>query len=204
MFGLWRKLSCKFSAVKSDAKVDMVTVMIIAFGLAMDAFAVSVANGIKMKQNRTNSALKIAVFFGGFQAFMPLIGWSTGLGLRELISGVDHWVAFGLLFLIGSKMVYESMKTEQDEKVSALSLSALLLLSVATSIDALAVGVSFAFLNISIVAPVIVIGLVTFVLSFVGVSFGNRLGHFFENKIETAGGLILIVIGIKVLIEHLA
>jgi putative Mn2+ efflux pump MntP len=135
---------------------------------------------------------------------MPLIGWLAGLSLRDFIAGVDHWVAFGLLGLIGGKMIYGATKIGTHEKeTNPLSLFVLLILSVATSIDALAVGLSFAFLKISIATPIIVIGFVTFLLSFLGVLVGNRLGHFFEKKMEIVGGLVLIGIGIKILIEHL-
>ncbi len=185
--------------------MDLTTLLLIALGLAMDAFAVSITNGITIKHQRIHNALKIGLFFGAFQALMPSIGWLAGLSLREFIGGIDHWIAFGLLSLIGGKMIYESIKVGSEEKTSnALGLFVLFMLSVATSIDALAVGLSFALLKISIVTPILVIGLVTFVLSFLGVFIGNKVGHFFENKIEILGGLILIGIGVKILIEHLA
>jgi len=184
--------------------MDIVTIIFIAFGLEMDAFAVSVTSGITIKQLKVRNALKIALFFGLFQAFMPAIGWLAGLSLRALISSVDHWIAFGLLFFVGCRMIYESLKFESNQRtINPLDIYILLMLSIATSIDALAVGVSFAFLKVSIATPVIVIGLVTFILSFLGVYIGDRFGHFFEKKIEIAGGLILIGIGIKILIEHL-
>ena len=184
--------------------MSIITIIFIAFGLAIDAFAVSVTSGMTIKNLRINNALKIAVFFGLFQAVMPVIGWLTGLSLRDFISGVDHWIAFGLLSLIGCKMIYESTKIGSSKKeINPLNVYVLLMLSIATSIDALAVGVSFAFLKLSIATPVIVIGAVTFLLSFLGVFVGNRFGHFFENKIEIAGGLVLIGIGIKILVEHL-
>jgi len=152
-----------------------------------------------------NNALKLGLSFGSFQAFMPLMGWLAGLSLRDFISGVDHWIAFGLLSLIGSKMIYESRKIESGEKEPhRLTVLVLFMLSVATSIDALAVGVSFAFLRVSIATPIIVIGVVTFLLSFLGVFIGSKVGHFFESKIEVVGGLILIAIGVKILVEHLA
>ncbi|MCX8118092.1 MAG: manganese efflux pump MntP family protein [Desulfobacterota bacterium] len=185
--------------------MDYLTLLLVAFGLSMDAFAVSVTNGMTiLRHQRANRALKIGVFFGSFQALMPLIGWSIGLGLKDLISSVDHWVAFGLLSLIGLKMIYESTKMggEKTEKAS-LSLWVLLMLSIATSIDAFAVGISFAILDLSIVAPILLIGTVTFGVSFLGVFIGNKTGHFFEKKIEVIGGLILIGIGLKILIEHL-
>ena len=184
--------------------MDLTAILLIALGLAMDAFAVSVTNGITIKHQRIQNALKIGLFFGAFQALMPSIGWLAGLSLREWIGGVDHWIAFGLLTLIGGKMIYESVKTGSEEKASdPLGLFVLFMLSIATSIDALAVGLSFALLKISIVTPILVIGLVTFALSFLGVFIGNKVGHFFENKIEILGGLILIGIGVKILIGHL-
>lgn len=184
--------------------MDMVETIFIALGLAMDAFAVSIANGITTKQLKVSNALKMAIFFGSFQAFMPVLGWLAGLNLRDLISGVDHWIAFGLLSFIGCKMIYEAVKMKTSEKeIASVSLYVLLLLSIATSIDALAVGLSFAFLKISIATPIIVIGTVTFLLSFIGVSFGNKFGHVFENKIEIAGGLILLGIGVKIVAEHM-
>ena len=184
--------------------VDMLKILLIAIGLAMDTFAVSITNGITVKHRRMPHAFRIAIFFGSFQALMPLFGWLTGRGLRGFISSVDHWVAFGLLSLIGGKMIYESVKSGSGEKgEKSLDVGVLLVLSIATSIDALAVGLSFAFLNVSIVAPILVIGLVTFSLSLLGVLVGNKVGHFFENKIEILGGIILIIIGIKILSEHL-
>ena len=185
--------------------MDFLTITFIATGLAMDCFAVSITSGIAIKNLRINYALQIALFFGSFQAIMPVIGWFAGRGLRDFISGVDHWVAFGLLGLIGLKMIYESTKLESDKKeINPLNIYVLSMLSIATNIDALAVGVSFAFLKISLVTSIIIIGTITFILSFIGVFVGNRTGHFFENKIELAGGLILIGIGTKILLEHLA
>jgi len=135
---------------------------------------------------------------------MPLIGWSAGLSFRDFISGIDHWIAFGLLSLIGCKMIYESSKMEvNSKKIDPLNVYVLLMLSIATSIDALAVGLSLSFLNVSIALPAIIIGVVTFLLSIFGVYLGNRFGHYFERKIEIIGGLILIGIGIRILINHL-
>ena len=184
--------------------MDIISIVLIAVGLAMDAFAVSITSGITIKSLRINNAFKIAIFFGLFQAVMPIIGWLAGLSLRDYISAVDHWIAFGLLSFIGCKMIYESITVQSSEKeINPLNVYVLLVLSVATSIDALAVGVSFAFLKVSIVTPVIIIGTVTFFLSYLGVYIGDRIGHFFENKIEIAGGLLLIGIGIKILVEGL-
>ena len=184
--------------------MDIISIVIIAIGLAMDAFAVSITSGITIKRLHINHALKIALFFGLFQAIMPIVGWLAGLSLRDYISAVDHWIAFGLLSSIGCKMIYESITVQSSEKeIDPLNVYVLLVLSVATSIDALAVGVSFAFLKVAIVTPVIIIGTVTFLLSYLGVYIGDRIGHFFENKIEIAGGLLLIGIGIKILVEGL-
>jgi putative Mn2+ efflux pump MntP len=184
--------------------MHILTILVIAFALAMDAFAVSITSGIAIKRLRIEHALRIAFFFGLFQAVMPVMGWLAGAGMKDFISGVDHWIAFGLLSLIGCKMIYESTKMEPEKKgINPLNIYVLLFFSMATSIDALAVGISFAFLQIAIITPAVVIGIVTFSLSFLGVSVGNRLGHFFEQKIELAGGLILIAIGIKILVDHL-
>lgn len=184
--------------------MDTATILLIAFSLAMDAFAVSITNGIIVTHQRRRSALTMALFFGGFQMFMPMIGWLAGLGVKELIMGVDHWIAFGLLALIGSKMIYDSTKKKSDKQDNQLSIHTLLTLSIATSIDALMVGLSFAFLQTLIATPIIIIGIVTFSLSLMGFFFGNIVGQFFGNKIKIIGGLILIGIGVRILIEHLS
>lgn len=192
------------NACQSDNEVDLVTILFVALGLAMDAFAVSIAYGTRTRDLKTNGALKMAVSFGLFQAFMPLLGWATGTGLSGFVSGIDHWVAFGLLGFIGGKMIIESRRMRlSEEKPKNLKVTALLMLSIATSIDALVVGLSFSFLRMEIATPVLIIGIVTFLLSFIGISFGSKLGHLFENKIEVAGGIVLIIIGTKILVEHL-
>jgi putative Mn2+ efflux pump MntP len=184
--------------------MDVLAILLIAVSLAMDAFAVSIAHGLTLRNSRNRDALKMAASFGFFQAFMPVLGWLGGLSLSMFISGVDHWIAFGILAFIGCKMVHESISVETARRQpKMLTACALLILSVSTSIDALVVGVSFAFLQLPIIIPVVVIGIVTYLLSFLGVSFGNTLGHFLGNKIEIAGGLVLIVIGLKILLEHL-
>lgn len=185
--------------------MDILTMVLIAIGLAMDSLAVSITSGLAMRELKISKALKIAIFFGLFQALMPVVGWLAGLSLTDLISGIDHWIAFALLSLIGCKMIYESIRLESREKViDPMNVYLLLMLSIATSIDALAVGITFAFLEVSIVTPIIIIGVVTFLLSLLGVFVGNKFGHLFEKKIGIAGGLILIGIGIRILIEHLA
>jgi manganese efflux pump family protein len=183
--------------------MDLLTVVLVAVGLAMDAFAVSIAKGIVIDRQRKKTALLMASFFGVFQMLMPAIGWIVGLSFKEIIMGVDHWIAFGLLAFIGSKMIYDSTKKEKEDKEDNLKLHSLLILAVATSIDALMVGLSFAFLQISILEPIIVIGLITFMFSLAGFYFGCGLGRVFGNRIKIVGGLILIVIGIRILIEHL-
>ena len=184
--------------------MDTLSTIFIGLGLSMDALAVSITSGASIKGLRVQHALKIALSFGLFQAIMPLIGWLAGLSLRNLISDIDHWIAFGLLTLIGFKMIYESFKLEAAEKKgNPLDGYVLLLLSIATSIDALAVGISFALLKITIASTVAIIGGITFCLCFAGTFVGNKVGHFFENKLEIAGGLVLVGMGIKILIEHL-
>jgi len=183
--------------------MSFITILIIAAALAMDAFSVSIATGAAHKKTGNLNALKMAFFFGIFQAVMPIIGWLAGLSFRKYIESFDHWIAFALLALVGGKMIYEAIFTKQkQQKNNAMTLTVLLILSVATSIDALAVGITFSLIAESIAKAVIVIGLVTFAFSYIGVFIGEKLGHFFENKIEIAGGLMLLAIGIKILVEH--
>ena len=184
--------------------MDIITIILIAVGLAMDAFAVSIANGMSTASQKRKNALIVASFFGAFQMLMPIVGWLAGLAMAELIMGIDHWIAFGLLAFIGSKMIYESSKRESSNQDSTLRIHTLLTLAVATSIDALMVGLSFAFLQTTLATPIIIIGLVTFTLSFTGFLFGNVIGNLFGNKIKAIGGIILITIGIKILLEHIA
>jgi len=184
--------------------MDFPTVFLIAVGLAMDSFSVSITSGIYVKSPRIEYALKLGGFFGFFQAFMPLIGWLGALTLIDLISGFDHWVAFFLLLLIGFKMIYEcAVRKNSELRSNMLSGIMLLTLSIATSIDALAVGISLAFLRFPIFLSVIIIGGVTFLLSFFGLYLGSHAGRMLEGKIETIGGVILILIGVKILLEHL-
>jgi putative Mn2+ efflux pump MntP len=184
--------------------MTLITIIIIALGLSMDAFAVSIVSGAAYKQLKIKHALRIALFFGGFQAIMPLIGYLAGLSIKNYIASYDHWVAFGLLSAVGVKMIYESFKIKSAENnLNPTNILILLVLSIATSIDALAIGITLSFLKVSLVTAVGIIGLVTFVLSYLGVFIGKRFGHFFENKIEAIGGLILIGLGVKILFEHL-
>lgn len=175
----------------------------LAVGLAMDAFSVSISRGMLLKCN-LKYALTIAIFFGAFQALMPVAGWLAGEQLASLVEVWAPWIAFILLALVGGKMIYEGLQEEDDEDVCRVfSIRDILILSVATSIDAFAVGVTFAFLNTPILLPIIIIGLVTFILSFLGVYLGKRVGHLFGSKIEVLGGLILIGIGLKILLENI-
>ena len=183
--------------------MDTLTVILIAIGLAMDAFAVSIAKGITINNQRRKTALVMATFFAAFQMFMPVIGWIAGLGLEQVISEIDHWIAFGLLVLIGARMIYDSTKKEDLQRDGNLRVHTLLTLSVATSIDALMVGLSFAFLQTAIILPIIVIGVVTFSLSYLGFHFGSFVGNIFGSRIKAIGGVILIAIGVKILLEHL-
>lgn len=179
------------------------SILLIAFGLAMDSFSVSIARGFTVsKDKQPIEALKTGFFFGLFQGGMPIIGWLVGLNIINFISGFDHWIAFGLLSLIGIRMIYESFSQESKKVISSSNLKVLLVLSVATSIDALAIGLSLSFLETSIVMPAIIIGLITFFLSFFGIFIGKKFGIYFE-KIGVLGGIILIFIAIRILIEHL-
>lgn len=185
--------------------MDIITTVFIALGLAADAFAASITTGIKIKHLKVKHALMVATFFGFFQTAMPLLGWLLGQGLKGFISQVDHWIAFGLLTFVGSRMIYESMHSETTQtELDPLNVSVLLTLSFATSIDALVVGISFAFLRDYIATLVVVIGIITFLMAFGGVFIGNKFGNWFNNKIEMLGGLILIGIGTKILFEHLS
>jgi putative Mn2+ efflux pump MntP len=189
---------------KSVCVLDAPTILVIAVGLAMDAFSVSIAYGITTKSNGKTNAIKMASSFGAFQAFMPVLGWLMGVKILELIAGFDHWLAFGLLALIGCKMIYEATSVEHQPKDKRLDLYTLLILSVATSLDALAVGLSFALLKVSITMPIAIIGTITFTLSFLGATIGDKIGKAQSSKIEVLGGLILIAIGVKILLEHMA
>jgi len=186
--------------------MSVISIFLIALGLAMDAFAVSLTVGMSTsRKERWTMALKASVFFGGFQGLMPLIGWAIGISFANYIEKIDHWVAFILLVLIGGKMIFEAIKEDDKsgKEEKGYSNKRFLILAIATSIDALAVGISFAFLNVNIISSVIIIAIVTFILSMIGVYLGKALGKIFGAKAEIIGGAILIIIGIKILIDHL-
>ena len=182
-----------------------IEILLISIGLAMDAFAVSVCKGLAMKKMSWKKAIIIGLYFGIFQAVMPVIGYFLGTTFERFITNVDHWIAFILLGIIGGKMLIDGIKAEDDEETGEfkLDLKELFLLAIATSIDALAVGITFAFLNYPIVECMSIIGCTTFIISFIGVYIGRVFGSKYEHKAEIAGGIILIVIGLKILLEHL-
>lgn len=174
----------------------------IAIGLSMDAFAVSISKGLSLKRMSYKHAVIVGLYFGIFQALMPVIGYFLGTQFKESITTLDHWIAFFLLSVIGLNMIRES-RDESEEVDDSFNLKSMVILSVATSIDALAVGVTFAFLQVHIFSAVTIIGITTFLFSFVGVKIGNVFGTKFKAKAELAGGIILIGMGIKILLEHL-
>jgi len=184
-------------------EMEIVTILI-AIGVAMDSFSVSITRGFTTNKTRMiNEALKTGFFFGLFQGIMPIIGWLAGQSIIDFISGFDHWIAFGLLTFIGIRMIYESITKETKQIVNSTSFKVLIMLSIATSIDALAVGLSLSFLGTSITTPALIIGIITFSLSFSGIYLGKKFGNYFE-KIGVLGGIILIAIGLRIVIEHLA
>ncbi|MBX9136953.1 MULTISPECIES: manganese efflux pump MntP family protein [unclassified Clostridium] len=202
--------------------MNIIIIVFTAFALAMDAFAVSVSKGMTLKNLTKGTAIKIALFFGGFQAAMPLIGWVLGISFQGYIKAIDHWIALILLTILGGKMIYEfyenrkesanegneivseistTLDAEENNK-SELSNKELTTLAIATSIDALAIGVSFAFLNVNILSSSLIIGIITFVVCFIGVIAGKKIGGIFKDYAELVGGIILIIIGINIFNEH--
>jgi putative Mn2+ efflux pump MntP len=184
--------------------MDLLSILLVAIGLSMDCVAVAIASGLTIGKVKPKDAIKMGAFFGGFQGGMPILGWLLGFTLITLISGFDHWVAFGLLAFIGGKMIYESVKGEgRDSSGNPLGLQTLLVLALATSIDALAVGLSFSLLEVLILVPAAIIAGVCFCLSTMAVLASGRLGARFGNGVKILGGSILIIIGLRILIEHL-
>lgn len=185
--------------------MELFTLFLIAIGLSMDAFAVALINGLCASQSRIRYAVRVGLFFGFFQGLMTWLGYALGNRFSASITSYDHWIAFILLGIIGGKMIYEGMQPQDlsCEVHQEKDLLHLLYFSVATSIDALAIGVSFAFLNISILTPILLIGAVTFVLSVLGVMIGKRFAVLLDNKAEILGGVVLILIGARILYTHL-
>ena len=178
-------------------------IFLIAVGLAMDAFAVSLANGIIIKKVKLTDCLKFGLFFGIFQFVMPIIGWVLGITISGYISMFDHWIAFLLLSFIGIKMIYESLKGDETKKEKPLNWKNMTILAISTSIDALAVGINFAVMGARVIISSVIIGVTAFIISFFGVILGKKLGNKIKSSAEVFGGIILISVGIKILIEHL-
>lgn len=184
--------------------MSFVELFLVAVGLSMDAFAVAICKGLGMRGKiQWRTGIVIALFFGGFQALMPTIGWALGRQFERYITRIDHWIAFLLLGYIGGKMIWDAFHDKEDDCPTGFDLKELFLLAIATSIDALAVGITFAFLQVEIAPAVTLIGCTTFCLSLVGVWIGQRFGSRFKNKATFAGGVILCLIGLKILLEHL-
>ena len=187
--------------------MDLLTLLTLAVGLAMDAFAVSICKGLAMREKVLKKGVIVGLWFGGFQALMPTIGFFLGTQFKDQITSIDHWIAFILLVCIGGKMVVEAVRDRDHEVVGKkdqpLDHKEMFLLAVATSIDALAVGITFALLDTPIIEAIVIIGCTTFVLSIVGVIVGNFFGTRYKKKAEIIGGIILILIGLKILLEHL-
>ena len=181
--------------------MNIIDILFIGLGLSMDAFAVSVCKGLAMKKMDVKKALVCSLYFGVFQALMPLIGFLLGSGFKNVVSSIDHWIAFVLLGIIGINMIKEAKSCETVN--DAMDVKTMLTLAVATSIDALAIGVTFAFLKVSIIPAITIIGVTTFVCCFVGVKLGSIFGEKLKSKAEITGGVVLILIGTKILIEHL-
>ena len=177
--------------------------ILLAVGLSMDACAVAICKGLALRKVNVKQMLTVGLWFGGFQGLMPLIGYLLASLFAEFIRSVDHWVAFALLGFIGINMIREALSKEEEEADPSLSFKTMLVMAIATSIDAMAVGISFAFLDVQIIPAVTLIGVITFVLSALGVKLGAAFGCRFKSKAELAGGVILISLGLKILIEHL-
>ena len=183
--------------------MGLIELFLIAVGLSMDAFAVSVCKGLAMPKCTFKKAAIVGLWFGGFQALMPAIGYILGAQFQEAIASIDHWIAFVLLALIGGNMIHEALDNDEEEADASLDVKTMFLLAVATSIDALAIGITFAFLKVNIIPAVCFIGIVTFIISFAGVKIGNVFGARYKNTAEIVGGVILILLGLKILLEHL-
>lgn len=183
--------------------MGVLELLLLSVGLAMDAFAVSVCKGISMKKMNWKKAIIIGLYFGGFQALMPTIGYFLGTAFQSLITSIDHWIAFILLGIIGGGMIKESFGDDEENRNDDVSFKTMIVLAIATSIDALAIGITFAFLNVNLVLAISLIGIITFILSVFGTKIGNRFGDKYEKEAEFLGGVILVLLGIKILLEHL-
>ena len=184
--------------------MGIIEILLISIGLGMDSFAVAVCKGLSMTKMKWENACIVGMYFGGFQALMPLIGYLLGISFQNQIVSIDHWIAFILLAAIGINMIKEAISKDNEKQNDSIKFKDMLILAVATSIDALAVGITFAFLKVNIWISITLIGIITFVISILGVKIGNIFGDKYEKKAEFAGGLILILLGVKILLEHLA
>lgn len=183
-------------------EMNIIELLIIAVGLSMDAFAVSIGKGLSLRSIRLRHVLSVGLWFGGFQALMPLIGYLLGSSFSSFISDFDHWVAFFLLGIIGCNMIRDSFAGDEENHDDDFSLRVMLMLAIATSIDALAVGVSFAFLCVDLWLAVSVIGITTCLFSAIGLKIGNVFGNKYKSKAEFTGGVVLVLMGVKILVEH--
>lgn len=183
--------------------MGILELILIAIGLGMDAFAVSICKGISMSKMNWKKAIIIGLYFGIFQALMPVIGFTLGKTFENLVTSIDHWIAFGLLLIIGIKMIIDAFKEDNISVNDSINWKVMVILAIATSIDALAVGITFAFLQVNLLLAVSIIGIITFILCVIGTKIGNNFGNKFENKAEILGGIVLIFIGVKILLEHL-
>ena len=183
--------------------MELFEIIAIGLGLAMDAFAVSICKGLSMKKFNWKKAIIIASYFGIFQALMPVLGYFLGSTFSSFVQSVDHWIAFILLAIIGANMIKDSMDDEEEKRNDRVDVKTMLLLAIATSIDALALGITFAFLKVNLFIALPIISIITFIFSFVGVKIGNKFGNKYNTIAELLGGIVLILIGLKILLEHL-
>lgn len=183
--------------------MGLVELIVLSIGLAMDAFAVAICKGLSMTKMKWKNAIIIAAYFGVFQALMPILGFLLGINFQNKITKIDHWIAFILLLGIGVNMITEALSNEKEESNDSIKFKDMLILAIATSIDALAVGITFAFLKVNIILSSSLIGIITFIISMIGVKIGNVFGDKYKQKAELSGGIILILLGVKILLEHL-
>lgn len=183
--------------------MGIIEILLTSFSVSLDAFAVSICKGLSMKKIDWKKAIIIGLYFGISQALMPVIGYYLGTLFQDIINRIDHWIAFTLLFLIGVNMIREAFKKEENNYNDNVDFKTMIVLAIATSIDALAIGITFSIVNVNMPVAIISIGIITFVMSLIGVKIGNKFGNKFQNKAQFAGGIILISIGLKILLDHL-
>lgn len=184
-------------------RMSLFGIIILSIGLGMDAFAVSICKGVSLKKNDLKKSIIVASYMGIFQALMPVIGYFLGMSFADKITSIDHWLTFSLLVIIGIKMIKDSLETEKEIVNDKVDFKEMIILAIATSIDALAVGITFAFLNVNLYIAIGFIGIITFILCFLGTKIGSIFGDKYEDKAELTGGVILILLGIKIVLEHL-